>query len=72
MTLTLTTPLRRIEDLSIGARQLLERHGLRTLGDVLGWTPPADASPYAIDNISALLEDLGYEWPSPAAGGDGA
>jgi len=69
--LTLTTPLRQIEDLSIGARQLLERHGLATLGDALRWTPPADASPYALDNIATLLEDLGHEWP-PLAEGEGA
>jgi hypothetical protein len=64
--MTLDTPITELEDISIGTRQVLERHGLRTLRDVLAWRPDGSVHPFVIDNISALLEDLGYDWPEQA------
>jgi len=62
--MTLETPIREVEDFSIGTVELLEKHGLVTLGDVLRWTPTADAHPFAVDNIQSIFEDLGHEWPA--------
>lgn len=52
-----------IEDISIGTRQVLQKHALVTIEDVLRWKPDASVHPFAIDNIAAILEDLGYDWP---------
>jgi len=61
--MTLQTPVRDVEDFSIGTLQVLARHRLATLGDVLRWVPDGSVHPFVVDNIAAILEDLGHGWP---------
>lgn len=59
----LDTAVREVEDFSIATVELLEAHRLTTLADVLGWPPPADLHPLVFDNIQAIFDDLGFDWP---------
>lgn len=59
----LDTAVRDVEDFSIATVEVLEAHRLRTLADVLGWSPPADLHVLVFDNIQAILDDLGLDWP---------
>lgn len=61
--MTLQTPVRDVEDFSVGTLEVLERHRLATLGDVLRWVPDGSVHPFVIDNIAAIFEDLGHSWP---------
>ena len=60
----LDTPIRDVEDFSIGTVEVLVKHRLATLADVLAWTPPADLHPLVFDNIQVILDDLGFDWPA--------
>jgi len=61
--MTLQTPVRDVEDFSVGTLEVLARHRLATLGEVLRWVPDGSVHPFVIDNIVAIFEDLGHSWP---------
>lgn len=61
--MTLETLVRDVEDFSVGTLEVLARHRLATLGDVLGWTPDASVHQFVVDNIAAIFEDIGIVWP---------
>ena len=59
----LDTAVREVEDFSIATVEVLEAQRLATLADVLGWPPPSDLHPLVFDNIQAIFDDLGFDWP---------
>jgi hypothetical protein len=59
------TPIREVEDFSMATVELLQKHAIATLGELTRWTPPPDIHPLIFTNIEAVLDDLGYDWPSP-------
>ena len=61
--MTLQPSVRDVEDFSVGTLEVLARHRLATLGDVLRWVPDGSVHPFVIDNIAAIFEDLGHNWP---------
>ena len=61
--MTLQTLVRDVEDFSVGTLEVLARHRLATLGDVLRWVPDGSVHQFVIDNIAAIFEDLGHSWP---------
>ena len=61
--MTLQTLVRDVEDFSVGTLEVLARHRLVTLGDVLRWAPDGGVHQFVVDNIAAIFEDLGHVWP---------
>ncbi len=59
----LSTAVRNVEDFSIATVEVLRAHRLATLADVLAWPPPADLHPLVFDNIQAIFDELGFDWP---------
>ena len=61
--MTLQTLVRDVEDFSVGTLEVLARHRLETLDDVLHWVPDGSVHQFVVDNIAAIFEDLGHVWP---------
>lgn len=60
--MTPQTLVRDVEDFSASPLEVLARHHLATLGDVLRWVPDGSVHQFVIDNIAAIFADLGYSW----------